>query len=83
MIKTMYSRNITKKALVKQEKAPNPRILEVIYNREIYHTTKLLNYKFKACPSVQEDTVSLDDFKAIIRSTRFLTPKEKNLLIRL
>jgi hypothetical protein len=82
MIKTMYSRNIAKKSIVK-EKAPNPRILEVIYNREIYHATKLLNYSFKSAASVQGDTVSLDDFKQIVRGTRFLTPKEKNLLIRL
>lgn len=83
MIKTMYSRNIAKKAKTTKEKAPNPRILEVIYNREIAHTTRLLNYKFKACTSTGGDTVSLDEFKGIIRSTRFLTPKEKNLLIRL
>ena len=67
MIKTIYSRNIAKKTEKTTDKAPNPNILETIYSREIDHTVKLLNYKFKVSKSRQGETVSLDSFKRIVR----------------
>ena len=50
---------------------------------EIKRTTNLLNYKFKHADHAKNGRVSLAAYKTIIRQTRFLTPKEKNLLIRL
>ena len=61
----------------------DPKILEIIYNDEIKRTTTLLNYKFRKADAAKNGRVSLAAFKRIIRETRFLTPKEKNLLIRL
>lgn len=80
MIKTIYSRNIAKK---NHEHSHVDKSLEVIFNDEIKRTTKLLNYKFRSADKAKNGRVSLEEFKRIIRETRFLTPKEKNLIIRL
>ena len=42
-----------------------------------------MNYKFKEDPIFVDGKISLDYYKKVIRDTKFLTPKEKNLLIRL
>ena len=55
----------------------------MVYWDEILNIHKLLSYKFNEIDNKKEEIVSLTDFKSIIRQTKFLTPKEKNLLIRL
>lgn len=40
-------------------------------------------FKFEDAKAISEGVISLEDFKFVIRNTTFLTPKEKNLLIRL
>jgi len=42
-----------------------------------------LSYKFKQADITKDGRISLEIFKNIVRATKFLTPKEKNLLIRL
>ena len=50
---------------------------------EIQKTSNLLNYKFKTEDTNEDGSISIQHFKNIIRATKFLTPKEQNLLIRL
>ena len=50
---------------------------------EIQKTSNLLNYKFKLVDTNDDGSISIQHFKNIIRATKFLTPKEQNLLIRL
>ena len=54
-----------------------------MYWDEIQKCYTLLQYKFNEVDVIKDGLVSLQHFKNIIRSTKFLTPKEKNLLIRL
>jgi len=42
-----------------------------------------LNYKFNEVDTGNDGMISIQHFKNIIRATKFLTPKEQNLLIRL
>jgi hypothetical protein len=55
----------------------------MVYWDEIQKTYQLLSYFFEQVDIVKDGIVSLQHFKNIVRSTKFLTPKEKNLLIRL
>ena len=80
MIKTIYSRNIARQ---NYEHTHIDKSLEVIFSDEIKRTSNLLNYKFRKVDYAKNGRVSLEAFKHIIRETRFLTPKEKNLIIRL
>lgn len=75
-------RNIAKRALEKQ-KTPNADALKVVYWGEIEKCAKLLSYKFNAADTHKDGILSLKAFKNIIRGTKFITPKEQNLLIRL
>lgn len=52
--------------------------LKKVYEKEIKICYKMLRRKFG-----NEETISLEKFKGIIRSCKHLTPKEQNLLIRL
>jgi len=54
-----------------------------VYWSEIEKCYKLLSYKFKEVDTIEDGMISLQHFKIIVRGTKFLTPKEKNLLIRL
>jgi hypothetical protein len=81
-IKTFYTRNIAKKQAEKM-KHPNPDALKLVYWDEIQKCYKLLSYFFEEVDTVKDGIVSLQHFKNIVRKTKFLTPKEKNLLIRL
>jgi len=81
-IRTFYMRNLAKKQAEKNEH-PNPDALKVVYWGEIEKCYKLLSYKFKEADITEDGIVSLQHFKNIIRSTKYLTPKEQNLLIRL
>ena len=62
---------------------PDPNALKTIYWEEINNTYTLLKYKFNDVDEIKDGIISLQHFKTIIRGTKFLTPKEKNLLIRL
>jgi hypothetical protein len=64
-------------------KHPNPNALKLVYWEEIENTYKLLYHKFNTADADKNGKVSIDWFKNIVRDTKFLTPKEKNLLIRL
>jgi hypothetical protein len=64
-------------------KHPNLEALKLIYWDEIQKTTRLLKYLFNQADINNDGVVSLQHFKNIVRKTKFLTPKEKNLLIRL
>lgn len=44
---------------------------------------EVLAYKFKDVDTITDGLISLQHFKNIVRGTKQLTPKEKNLLIRL
>lgn len=81
-IRTIYTRNLAKKHAQKMT-APNPDALKLVYWGEIEKCNKLLSYKFNEADEIKDGLISLQHFKNIIRSTKFLTPKEKNLLIRL
>ena len=81
-IKNFYTRNIVKKK-AEQMKHPDPDALKMVYWEEIINVYKLLSYKFNEVNIVRDGIVSLQHFKNVVRSTKFLTPKEKNLLIRL
>lgn len=81
-IKTFYTRNIVKKSAEKM-KHPNPEALKLVYWDEIQKCYRLLSYSFEEVDIVKDGIVSLQHFKNIVRGTKFLTPKEKNLLIRL
>ena len=81
-IKNFYTRNLVKQK-AEAMSHPNPDALKLVYWDEILNCTKLLQYKFEEVDIVKDGVVSLQHFKNIIRSTKFLTPKEKNLLIRL
>jgi hypothetical protein len=64
-------------------KHPNPDALKLVYWKEITKCFKLLTYHFEEADTIRDGIISLQHFKNIIRGTKFLTPKEKNLLIRL
>ena len=81
-IKTFYTRNITKK-LANAVKHPDPDALKLVYWDEIMSCYKVLLYSFKDVDEIKDEIISLQHFKNIVRGTKFLTPKEKNLLIRL
>jgi len=81
-IRTFYMRNIVKKQAAKVT-TPDPESLKLVYWAEIEKCYKLLSYKFKEADEIADGMISLQHFKNIVRSTRFLTPKEQNLLIRL
>ena len=81
-IRTFYTRNIVKKSADKM-KHPNPDALKLVYWDEIQKTYQLLSYFFEQVDTIKDGIVSIQHFKNIVRGTKFLTPKEKNLLIRL
>ena len=81
-IRNFYSRNIAKKK-AEIMTHPEPEALKMVYWEEINNTYTLLKYKFNEADEIKDGIVSLQHFKNIVRSTKFLTPKEKNLLIRL
>jgi hypothetical protein len=64
-------------------KHPNPEALKLVYWDEIQKCYRLLSYAFEEVDTIKDGIVSLQHFKNIVRGTKFLTPKEKNLLIRL
>ena len=64
-------------------KHPNPNALKLVYWEEIENTYRLLIHKFNGADADKNGKVSIEWFKNIVRDTKFLTPKEKNLLIRL
>lgn len=79
MIKLIYARNQAKQHVdhISHE------ALTMIYDEEIKMVNGLLFKQFRAYDAVKLGTIALSTFKKIIRKTRFLTPREKNLLIRL
>lgn len=81
-IRTFYMRNIAKQGAMKMDQQ-DPDALKVIFWSEIEKCYKLLSYKFKEVDTIEDGMISLQNFKNIVRGTKFLTPKEKNLLIRL
>lgn len=64
-------------------KHPNPNALKLVYWEEIENTYRLLIHKFTTADISKDGKISIEFFKNIVRETKFLTPKEKNLLIRL
>jgi hypothetical protein len=68
---------------VEKIKHPDPDALKLVYWKEITKCYKLLSYFFDQVDTVKDGLISMDHFKNIVRKTKFLTPKEKNLLIRL
>ena len=64
-------------------KHPDPEALKLVYWDEIHKTYKILRYSFEEADEIRDGMISLQHFKNIIRSTKFITPKEQNLLIRL
>ena len=80
MIKTIYSRNLSSKN--KEVQGLDPKALNLVYEPEISRTNKLLRYDFIGFDKDKTGYISLKDFKKVIRQSRMMTPKEKNLLIR-
>lgn len=81
-IKTFYTRNIMKKQTDKMTH-PDPEALKLVYWDEIMKTYNILLHSFQEVDIVKDGMISLQHFKNIIRATKFITPKEQNLLIRL
>lgn len=81
-IKNFYTRNILKKKS-QMMSHPDPDALKLVYWNEIKNIHRLLSYKFHKVDTIKDGSISLQHFKNIIRGTKYLTPKEKNLLIRL
>ena len=81
-IKNIYTRNIVKQK-AEFMKHPDPEALKMVYWDEIMSIDKLLSYNFNKADTTKDGLISLDHFKNIVRGTKYLTPKEKNLLIRL
>jgi len=81
-IRTFYMRNIAKKVADKNAQ-PQPEALKLVYWAEIEKCYKILSYKFNEVDIIKDGMISLQHFKNIVRATKFLTPKEQNLLIRL
>lgn len=81
-IRTFYTRNMVKKHAEKMSHG-NPEALKLVYWKEIEKCNRLLSYKFNEIDIIADGIISLQHFKNIIRGTKMLTPKEKNLLIRL
>jgi hypothetical protein len=54
----------------------------LVYEPEINRTNRLLRYDFIDEDKGKTGYIPLDKFKKIIRQSRMMTPKEKNLLIR-
>lgn len=80
-VKTIYVRNMSKREM--DMKQPEPEALKFIFWDEIMKTYKLLEKRFQKLDNVKEGACYLQHFKDVVRGTKFLTPKEKNLLIRL
>lgn len=85
-IRTIYRRNLTGLNNPVDHDA-----LKIVYKAEIDKNEQLLIHKFKEndtkrVPNSKFQTLSglitLVDFKKICRSTKFLTPKEQNLILR-
>jgi predicted phosphohydrolase len=57
--------------------------LKLVLWDEIQETFRLLEFKFKKADQIEDFLISSRHFKNIVRSTKFLTPKEKNLLVRM
>lgn len=81
-VKNIYTRNIVKSKAEKVEH-PDPEALKLVYWEDIMNIYKLLSYKFNEVDIIRDGIISLQHFKNVVRSTKFMTPKEKNLLIRL
>ena len=81
-IKTFYARNIVKKSAQKMSH-PDPDALKLVYWGEIMKTNEILKYRFEEAEVIEDGIISLQHFKNVIRDTKFITPKEQNLLIRL
>lgn len=81
-IKTFYTRNIAKKQADAMTH-PDPEGLKLVYWDEIMKTYNILRYSFEEVDIIKDGMISLEHFKQIIRGTKFITPKEQNLLIRL
>lgn len=62
---------------------PDPDALKLVYWDEILKTYNILKFSFEEADEVKDGVISLEHFKQIVRSTKFITPKEQNLLIRL
>ena len=65
---------------------PDPMALKQVHWEEIKNIYGLLSYKFAALGTEDEAVngfVTFDHFRNVIRATKYLTPKEKNLIIRL
>lgn len=82
-IRTFYCRNLIKAKADFKLSHPNPDALKLVYWKEIEKVSNLLNYKFNEVDIIADGIISLQHFKNIVRGTKFLTPKEQNLLIRL
>jgi len=82
-IRTFYTRNLAKKNQPKVHHTQDS--LKLIYGKEISFCYKILSQCFEEADFLTSNNVhiTLSQFKEIIRETTLLTPKEKNLLIRL
>jgi len=81
-IKTFYTRNILKKKGEKM-KHPDPDSLKLVYWDEIIKVYNIIKIKFEEADEIKDGLISLQHIKNIVRSTKFISPKEQNLLIRL
>lgn len=89
LIRSMYRRNLSG-----NNKPVEPDALKIVYKQEIVKLEEFLTHDLKAKDTshslefgakkseIMNGMIRLADFKKIIRKTIFLTPKEKNLLIR-
>jgi hypothetical protein len=81
---TIYKRNLSG-----QNKPVSNDALSIVYENEIKKCEQLLTQSLRSCDKCHlskslelTGLISLKDFKNICRTTKFLTPKESNLMIR-
>ena len=80
IIRTIYSRNLS--GQFPDVGDDDFKAMKLVNCDEVSRTTTLLSYSFKKADANKTGVISLNDFKKIIRESRLMTPKEKNLLIR-
>ena len=64
-------------------KHPDPDSLKLVYWDEIIKVYNIIKIKFEEADEIKDGLISLQHIKNIVRSTKFISPKEQNLLIRL
>lgn len=80
IIRTIYKRNLSGQFDAIQP--DHEKAVKLVHCDEVARTNTLLCYDFKKADTAKTGIINLSDFKHIVRASRLMTPKEKNLIIR-